>query len=397
MNDELLWVLMRAFGTLDWESRRDPNPNEVWRLARDLDIDCRIGWRVVSGRLADELGEEIAGRFVQSYHAAAVEALLANAVAKEISVLAHRAGIQVIFLKSNALLLSGTTAVGARRLADIDVLVLGERYRDLQEVLRGSGFSASGSRDGTHQLSPLLHPSGLSVEVHTCVSHMRLGKGRHWVSARELQEGGWLESLSAPEGYLIPRPEFLAGHAIIHAVVQHWRQVGEYPLLRAVGDLLDLAGSAGSLDQLAEATCPWLARERALREGEAVVALAKALTAEGAPDCSARQRALESNFFLQHTIASMYNMEYRTAVRAAGVFWVDGNRSALVALARKVRNRLILDRKALEARYGPAGNPLRLIAWRIWRPFDLARKAVGFVRGYLRYRFTRGGRGRGPL
>ena len=394
---ELEWVLLRAFGPLATECKFTVDPKGTWSLAHDLDLDCRIGWRVGQEQLASELDDDTASLFLESYRGVAVWGLLANSVAKEVAGIAVRAGIELIFLKSNALLLTGISEVGARRLSDVDLLVDKGPSLDMQKMLRQAGYAGSSRNTSAHQLSSLTHRSGIAVEVHTSVRHMRTGRGSRWAQAGDLRKGGWLRPLPGMEGCWVPVNAFLAGHAIVHAVVQHWREVGEYPLLRAVGDLLDLAGSAGSLDQLAEAACPWLARECALREGETVVALAKALTAEGAPDCSARQRALESNFFLQHTIASMYNIEYRTAVKATGVFWVDGNRSALVALARKVRNRLILDREALEARYGPADSPLRLIAWRIWRPFDLARKAVGFVRAYLRYRFARGGRGRGPL
>ena len=397
LTPELGWILVRAFAPTGHEAPKAVDGKAVWTLALELDLDCRIGCRVPLAQLRREVGEVAARLFSESYREAAVFTVVANTVARNVAKIASGIGVDVVFLKSNALLLSGISAVGSRRLSDIDLLVGAEASERLEGALQSAGFSHGGRRVGSHHLAPLSHSSGLTVEVHTLVKHVRLNRGSSWVSAQDLWDGGWLGPLEGLGGSWIPNPSFLAAHTIVHSVVQHWGQAIDYPLLRSVGDLIDLAAAGWPLRAPAEAAPLWLRQERAQGKGGALIALATTLTHADWAETASLAEELGSNLFLRHAVALQCDPDYRNAVKAGGVFWVDRNRSALVALARKLRNRLILDRKALEARYGPADNPLRLIAWRIWRPFDLARKAVGFVRTYLRYRFTRGSRGRGSL
>lgn len=387
VSPELLWVLTRAFAPLlPWKGSH-VEPAAAWRLAEAFDLSCRIGWRVPPGQLFAELGEEIAARFAERYHAAAASALLINAVTSEVMERIIQTGLPVVLLKSNALVLSGLTAVGARRFTDLDLLVPAGRAREVSSLLSGQGYRGSRHRDGAHQLSSLFHPTGVMVEIHTRVKHMRLGRGEGWVRLEDLESKGLLRALAGLAGGWIPSLEFLAGHALVHGVVQHWRQVGDYPLMRLLADLQDIEAKWEGSVPLEQAVVPWLAAEEAEVEGQAVMDLLRQLGAGAHGSGEEPSGKLGENVFLRHVAALRYDRAYQDAVRAAAALWVDTNRSRAVALARKVRNRLFLLPASVDRRYGARPTRFRRVLVHLWRPLDLLGKLFWLLARYARYRW----------
>jgi len=384
---ELLWVLSRAFSPLGSWSGPLPDRGGAWRLAEALDLSCRIGWRVPRTQLAREVGEEVASKFVAGYHDAAASALLIRAVAQEVASELRGAGFEGVLLKSNALALGGITAFGARRFMDVDILVPQQQAHEVRGVLVAKKYRSPRGRDGAHQLSSLFHPTGVMVEIHTHVKHMRLAHGEGWMRFEDLERGGLLHQLPGMAGIWIPSLEFLAGHALVHGVVQHWRQVGDYPLMRLPADLQDIEAGWQASSRLEEAIAPWLAAEKADVEGQAVMDLIRQLGAGVPWDDGNQIRKLGGNLFLRHVVATRFDREYQDAVRAASILWVDANRSHAVALARKLRNRLCLSPSSVRNRYGVReGNWVQILV-SLWRPFDLAGKFCWLLMKYLLYRW----------
>lgn len=386
MTPALQWVLTRAFAPVKAWPSAPVDGQLAWRLAAALDLACRIGFRVPREQLVGDLGKAVADRFGSEYHDAAASAMVVIAVAVQVVERFRGAGLPAVLLKSNALTLAGFTKVGARRFVDVDVLVPRRRAREAYSLLLESGYRATDQRDGAHQLASVFHPSGVMVEIHNQVKHMRMHCGGAWVDFEDLERAGHVRLLSNPAGILVPSPAFLAGHTLIHGLVHHWRQVGEYPLMRLLGDLGDIAGHwEGSLS-LVEAVGPWLAAEAVSAEGQAVFEALQLLGAIGGAAAPARLDELSSNLFLRHVLASKYNGAYRNAVRAAAIFWVDRNRSSTLALVRKLRNRLFLSDASMTRRYGPQCGRVQQALLYFWRPFELFGKLCALLFKYGSYR-----------
>ncbi len=313
--------------------------------------------------------------------------MVINAVAVEVAERLDASRVAFVLLKSNALFLAACTMLGARRCMDVDVLIPSNRVHEVRALLLAGGYRAAKGRDGAHQLSPLFHPSGVMVELHTLVKHMRLTPGGGWVCLEDLERAGHLRPLPKFGAGFIPSPSFLAAHALIHGLVQHWRQVGDYPLLRLLGDVEDLSRQWENGSPLAESVSPWLAAEAVEAEGRAVFdALDFLANASSAATPDTREK-LANNLFLRHVLASRYDAAYRDAVRAAAIFWVDSNRSRTVALARKIRNRLFLTEESTIRRYGPRKGPVGRVLLRLWRPLELVGKSFALLLKYWEYRF----------
>lgn len=382
----LAWALSRAFSPLaPWRGPR-PAPEEAWEVARGLDVACRIGWRVPRQWLVEEVGEGLAARFLAAYHDTAARAMLVQRVATEVVERLAAADLPCALLKSNALTLGGYTPTGARAFCDVDALVPAQRAGDARQVLLASGFRRGRERDGGHQLAPISHPSGVTVELHTFVKHMRAPGGSGWASLEELRGHNLLCPAGRGDMVFIPVPAFLAGHALVHGLVQHWRQVDDYPLARVVGDLQDIRQRWEGPEPLAEVVQPWLAAEGVEKEGAAALALAETLAATPGEDGAAIGALVGENLFLRHVVAVRYDAAYRDAVRAAGALWVDVNRSWTVAFARKVRNRLLLSAPSVERRYGTGRGAWRWLRARCLRPLELLGKLLWLLGRYACYR-----------
>lgn len=386
VSPELLFVLTRAFSPLTPRGGGTVDPRRVWKLAEALDLSCRIGWRVPRVQLVQELGEDVATLFASRYHDAATSATVINAVTSEVVRHINQAGVPAVLLKSNALVMSGLTGVGARRFIDIDILVPAASAREVHCHLVAQGYRGGRHRDGAHQLSSLFHPAGVMVEIHTHVKHMRLAHGEGWVRFEDLESKGLLRPLPGMAGVRIPSLEFLAGHALIHGVVQHWRQVGDYPLMRLLADLADIKAHWEGIVPLEEAILPWLVAEQAEVEGQAVTNLMRQLGA-GVPWRDGEQiRKLGDNLFLRHVVATRFDQAYQDAVRAAAALWVDTNLSPAEGLARKLRNRLFLSASSMDQRYRSGNRWIPRALFRFWRPFDLLGKFVWLIARYAFYR-----------
>jgi hypothetical protein len=117
--------------------------------------------------------------------------------------------------------------------------------------LAAGGFSPSAVHDTRHHLRPLEHPLAGSVEVHVAIPGVRVGRDRSSV-VEDLHRAGLVEPMPGFAGLLVPTTAILAAHAIAHGIGQHGMSPHAYPLLRMVGDLLDLSRGARSAPSIAE-------------------------------------------------------------------------------------------------------------------------------------------------
>ena len=88
------------------------------------------------------------------------------------------AGIESVTLKGVALLLAGVTPAGARTMSDIDVLVPAGSAEAAREVLYLAGWRSTQGADAEHQLAPMTHRMGGTLEVHRMVRGVRIKGGR---------------------------------------------------------------------------------------------------------------------------------------------------------------------------------------------------------------------------
>lgn len=236
--DELDWVLARAFGPLAESVPAPPSGERAAELARSLELAGRIGGRTSSTALARELGAA-AGRVLAFEHLriAAINRELRDTVDRVRNV-AEQQGIDVVWLKFAALDLGGYLAIGSREARDVDLLAAELHGVRLHAALEELGFRVASRHSAPHQLPPLLAPSGAAIEVHRSVWGLALRAGAKSAQMADLTPQHTALGLAGTS--IVPRPELLVAHALVHALVQHRSTPTSYAPFRVVADLVDL-------------------------------------------------------------------------------------------------------------------------------------------------------------
>lgn len=392
LTPELEWVLLRAFGPVDLCARASVDAEAAWALAARLDLASRIGARSPAEVLAAETGESVATRFRDAYHSTVWSNLLLVGVAGEIAGVAATAGIEVVFLKSVALMLSGVTPIGTRNAGDVDVLVSNSELPRLCSALRDHGFSIGTDGRKQHQIMPSFHSSGAMVEIHRSLKGLRAG-GRRWLTAEDLLPGSRsFEIVGLPGGCLVPALSFVVAHLMVHAIVQHGAHPGSYPGLRLIADLADVSQFDSRpldarRDEVVARACGPLRRQEVI----SALRLTQALTT-GTPALADVAGDPDLGWWLRHVVAVLDDHDYREYLRLPGIVWDEVDSPRGLRWTRKVWSSLTLSRREMEQRYGPLDNPVKRALFRAWRPFDLVLRVIRYLRKHARYRWDRGGR-----
>ena len=386
---EVRWALLRAFGPPERDCAPPPDAESALEKARRLSLSARIAARVPRVRLVAELGEAVAGAFVADFRGAAASTVWLGQFAREVASVAQPLGVPVILLKHAALDCSGVLELGGRSVSDLDALVPERRARELRGALLQRGYREVDFHPEEHQLPPMSHPSGAVVEIHTAIPGLCLGRGRAWADADALlRRGLTAPAQGMPTGCFVPSREVLLAHLLVHALDQHGLAPFSYPLLRAVGDLLDLRFASGELAAFLAGPFEWIrlavseAEVRAFAElGDRLAAGDETLAADGAA-------ADDAGRLLAHIVAGTFDGSYQQALKFQAMSHRRHHGSPAGRL-RELGHTLLLTRQQIDIIYGRPRTGLGYLGWRLVRPFDLVRRLARYTVSAIRLRRSR--------
>lgn len=360
-------MLLRAFGPPEAPFPEAVDPAAALAAARRFEVSPRVAARQGKARLAAELGAETAAGFQRDLTRAAAQGLRIEALLRDIAALAAEREIPLVLLKFAALDTSGTLAPGARTACDLDLLVPPQRAGELQETLLARGFRSSGLPESEHQLPALVHPSGGVLEVHRLMLGVRPDAGAS-ATVAALENAGMLEPApTLPPGCHLPAREAQMAHALVHGIGQHGFWPDSYPLLRTLGDLIDLGFHGEAAEALAERAIELVARDVAPEEAAAVRDLCRSLATGEEPEEGAA-------VLLRHILAGRLDADYAAALRLSLFREQPSDRPPAVRMIRTALATVFLSRAQIDAIYGRPRHPLGYLGRRLARPFDLLRR-----------------------
>ena len=214
------WALLRAFGPSGKEFSNPPEGASLFRTASGLDLAARIAARSGEASLEAEAGAA-APEFFLASRRNADEAVLNGLAAQDVAAAARDLGIPLVYLKFQALACGGHTTGKSRGTSDVDVLVPEEEAGRFRRGLLDRGFRPSGSPGYEHQTSPVVHPFGVSVDIHRKLLGVRVA-GRRSADARDLLDRGLCAfPAGVPGSPAVPVREVLIAHALVHGIGQN--------------------------------------------------------------------------------------------------------------------------------------------------------------------------------
>ena len=378
LTPELAWVLLRAFAPAGAAAPAGVNGGAAFRIARRYNLAARIGGRHAAGPLVAEVGDAAAGDLRHLYVAVAERAVVLAGLARQVAATAAAFGEAVVLLKGAALHAAGIVPAGWRAAVDVDVLASRRTAARLHAELQRRGMPPAGVADCEHHLQPLRHPCGRYVEVHGALHGLGGGRG---VDADDLAALGRVAPAPGWPGALLPDRELLAAHLLLHAVAVHGARPRDYPLLRLVGDLVDLLPDERAWRGFRERGAPLLAGQLDDDECDAAAALALALGSgrvpvgpewDVDPGCAAACVAVPgAELLLRHLLAGAVDRDYQDALRVSSFLRRPGEGPAALALLRRAWRVLVLSRQQVDEIYGVQRSAAGYLARRLWRPFDL--------------------------
>ncbi|MCC6131946.1 MAG: nucleotidyltransferase family protein [Acidobacteria bacterium] len=233
-----------------------PEPISLERLNRVSEASAllsRIGW---NGRARESWPKtgfleaaQLAARKVAAGHLIQTHALgvIAKALASD--------GVEWTALKFAAMALDGSVEPGQRAASDLDILVDPGSLGRATTALETIGFRSRGGRDIEHQTDPLISRDlGVTVELHRKALGVKVPASRVSATQRCLREGGYTvpAATAYPRGH-VPIRAVLLAHTIVHGVLHHGFRPVEYPLLRMLGDVIDLTKPGRTLEAVRDA------------------------------------------------------------------------------------------------------------------------------------------------
>src|SRR5258706_1201327 len=242
-----------------------------------------------------------------------------------------------------------------------------------RELLR-RGFRPSGSPEYEHQTSPVVHPFGVSVDLHRKLLGVRVA-GTRSADALDLVELRlWNRLPGLPGEPLAPSRPVLIAHALVHGIAQHGLAPHSYPLLRMVADLvdLDLPGAMTDSSSRAASWADWIARDVSFSEVAAVSRLCELLRSGASPD----EARPEEKSFLAHVIASADDPAYSRSLAFFRWLREPTDHSRPGKLARSLFHALAPPQSELAAPSGRRDGRWRRIGIRFARPLVLLGRAL---------------------
>lgn len=363
--EHVVWVLKRAFGPPERDvSLRDAQA--ALEAADLLGYLPRIGQRTPRARLDAELGE-LSGLVVEASHRAAAGAAALNATSRFVREVAAEHGLPAVFLKFSALAALGVVRPGARVASDVDVLAARHHGEALVQALVARGARALPERRLAHELTALVSPLLVHIDAHRYVPGLRVDREERFVTADELLAAGLVRAEANA-----PAPAVLAAHALVHGFVENAPipQSGAPP--RALADLFDLERfERGSIRSAISLVRPLFDE----RDASDLTALCLALErGEVAPGYDG-----PGNVWLSHVLGTALDPTYAASLRRFLFRPPLSERSGPGPRLARIARMLVPTAAELSRIYGEP--PGRLGRWRqrLWRPIDLAGRALRLI------------------
>lgn len=381
LTGELTWLLAAAFG-----SDLPPltgDPSAIPALARQFDLAPRIVARHGTAGIEKCLGAA-AGEMIQAHRRAAALELAGDNTARRIAALAAGQGFQVVFLKGFALRRMVPGPAGWRPSVDLDVLLSRHHADRLRDLLVADGWAASKEPDNPQHLPPVHDPEGTPVDIHYRLRGVKVA-GERWATAEELLAADLCQPAELSHGAWLPRPAVLAAHLAVHTLEQHGHRPATYPLLRGVGDIIDLtAGSRVDVARVRTLTGESLAED----EVTALFALARILT-EGRTPSAEDEAEQGAEALLRHIIAGTLDPKYRRGLALGHTAGRLRQARQDGELMRYIAHKLgsSSDRPEATARGSVGG--FSQVRRRILRPIHLAARFTSAAAARLRRTFNR--------
>lgn len=381
----LAWVLSRAYGPADTPSQRLERPErsqDALDLARRLGLAARIGARHPPERLTEEVGSHAATELKRASMLVCARELGFRVALEEVDRAAAELGIAYAPLKGLALTLGGYSLPGSRPFSDVDLLVPAARLEALQRELARRGFTVAG-RGYEHHAPPLRHPAGGQIELHRSIPGVRIDASRPRRSATfeallaaRLLAAPTTGAFQAQGQLLLPSPELLAAHSLVHVLSQHGFAPGVYPGFLMLADLLDLGvQGVGGRETLA-AVEPWIAR--AVSRGEAAAALDLATSLATGDRSLFEGPRTRARILLDHFHAGATEPSYGESLKTRMFERPTSDRRHAHSRARLLAGALFPAKTGVAAGTdGFAGFSMRpLELWRRWRSARRAARAL---------------------
>lgn len=378
-------ALDMAFGPVD-EKLFCESDGDVVEAAQRMVLSGRIASRWPSQILEGLLDSEGTEACRQDLRRTALAELRAEAIVETISVAAHSLNMPVVFLKGAAMVMEDLVLSGSRGLVDVDVLAPEGREHQLQDRLKADGcIEPKDLPSGEHQLQVLAHPLGLAVEVHLCLRGVRAPSGDS-MTFSDLRENSSIRLLPGLPGEAsVPSHDLLLAHALVHGLAQHGLNPKSYPMLRFVGDMVDL-NLVGSLES------GEFERWKALVEQDVSLVEIEALS-----DMCRRLQSGDGTktiwtgndgaaLMLRHLVLGAVDAEYRDSLRLRSLASVLPSRGRGATLMRTVWGATILTRGQIEAVYGTPSSRWGYWFYRLYRPFDLAKRTFHYAMAAIKAR-----------
>ncbi len=251
----------------------------------------------------------------------------------------------------------------------MDVLVPEGESGRFRRALLDRGFRPSGCPEYEHQTSPVVHPFGVSVDIHRKLLGVRVA-GRRSADARDLLDRGLCAFPAVTPGSpAVPVREVLIAHALVHGIGQNGLAPHAYPMLRMVADLVDLDLPGAMRDRRSWAG--WISRDVSAAEIDAVARLCFRLrSGEKLREGSAGERA-----FLHHVLAAARDRAYSRSSVLRGWLYEPTDHSRAGRIFRSAFRALFPSRVELAAATRARGR-WQGVWLRLARPWVLLARAL---------------------
>jgi hypothetical protein len=183
----------------------------------------------------------------------------------------------------------------------------------------------------------------------------------------------------------VPAFEVLLSHVLVHGIAQHGLSPTAYPMMRMLADVQDLAIDEAGWSRYLNGAFNWISSDVSRAEVEAVAELACRLGDGEHPRAFAEENSNPARL-LRHVIAGVLDDEYQRSLRIRAQADPQREGTWTASTVRNVVKAVVLTDAQIDAIYGRPNSKLGYLARRIFRPLDLAVRAVRYGWSWIRYR-----------
>jgi hypothetical protein len=242
LNPGIHWGLLRAFG----DSDNSPlihlaDPYEALSQARRLGLLLRIVTRCPKQLLAAELSPPVLEQESRQIQTLAARGLALEHTLQTLDQQAASLKARFALIKGSAIARHAGLPLSLRGACDVDILSEQSGAERLHSAMKRRGYTEKTPTHPDYHLPMLVNDSGGALEIHTAVPYVSLSPCHAEVTLQQLLDSDLARPAPRMSAYAyVPKPEFLLAHCLAHGIAQHGYIPRSYPLLRMLGDAIDL-------------------------------------------------------------------------------------------------------------------------------------------------------------